>query len=301
LLNEDLMSAFAWLDRRFLPLKQTIARLTAPDPAKLGHPLFSERIADRRRRWQTEGQPNPFDAVSSKTDGAAYMQSLGYSVPKVYGIYPSLDQIPKFEDLPRNVVLKPTDGWSGAGVFLLRDGVDVFSKQRLSRDALIQVAKSYSGAGRSGINGPWIAEELLDNFDRRRGKAYDHKFYCFGPKVVAIHIINRKSRRLHENEHWARDPDWRPLPIRLRWGWYPEPLPLPRPPFLNEMLKMASDAGGRLNAFLRIDMYATSRGPVFGEFTGYPNGGNGYTPRANAWLGSHWKTLDGGIEVPEVT
>ena len=61
------------------------------------------------------------------------------------------------------------------------------------------------------------------------------------------------------------------------------------------MLKIVSDVAGRLNIFVRVDMFATDRGPVFGEFTAYPLAGKGFTPRGDAWLGSHWTTLDGGI------
>jgi hypothetical protein len=64
------------------------------------------------------------------------------------------------------------------------------------------------------------------------------------------------------------------------------------------MLRIVTDVGGRLNIFVRIDMFATSRGPVFGEFTAYPHAGLDYTPRGDAWLGSFWTTRDGGAQVP---
>ena len=35
--------------------------------------------------------------------------------------------------------------------------------------------------------------------------------------------------------------------------------------------------GKELNCFMRIDMYATNKGPVFGELTPTPEGGIGYT------------------------
>lgn len=65
------------------------------------------------------------------------------------------------------------------------------------------------------------------------------------------------------------------------------------------MLRIVSDVGQRLNIFLRIDMYATTRGPVFGEFTAYPHNGLAYTPRGDAWLGSLWTTPDGGAPTPD--
>ncbi|CAN1526354.1 TupA-like ATPgrasp protein [Paracoccaceae bacterium] len=289
------MDWLALLDLKTVPLKRFIANVIAPHPSTLGHPLFSARLKDRKRRWQTENQPHPLEAVASKVDGQNYMRSLGYAVPEVYGTYPSLDEIPRFEDLPRNFVLKPTMGWSSAGVFLMRDGVDWFSKRRLARDDLIRAAKSFTGSGRQGITGPWIAEELLVSFDGQGRPAPDYKLYCFGPKVVIVQICNRVSLRMRENQNWIRSPEWRPLPFRLQWALYPDPSLPPKPPFLDELLRIASDVGGKLNIFVRIDMYATDRGPVFGEFTDFPNAGKSFTPRANAWLGSHWKTKDGGM------
>jgi hypothetical protein len=223
------------------------------------------------------------------------MRALGYAVPEVYGIYPSLEALPRFADLPPSFVVKPTNGWFGAGVYLMRDGVELISQRRLTRDDLIRTARSITGPRSKAIDGPWIAEELLDNFDAPETAAHDYKFYCFGPKVVLIRVNQRTGKAQPFYRYWNLDPDWNPLPFRLRWKNYPQSSPVTRPPFLDEMCAIASDVGARLNIFIRIDMFATTRGPVFCEFTGYPSSGNGFTPRGDAWLGSFWKTRDGGI------
>ena len=44
----------------------------------------------------------------------------------------------------------------------------------------------------------------------------------------------------------------------------------------------------------RIDMYATERGPVFGEFTPTPEGGEGFTEWADRYLAY---LLEGCVEV----
>jgi hypothetical protein len=62
-----------------------------------------------------------------------------------------------------------------------------------------------------------------------------------------------------------------------------------------------------LNMFMRVDMYATTRSAVFGEFTPTPHGGKRYTREADRWLGSLWKGVEGasaldyqdfGLEAP---
>jgi hypothetical protein len=44
---------------------------------------------------------------------------------------------------------------------------------------------------------------------------------------------------------------------------------------------------------MRIDMYATDKGAVFGEFTPTPQGGKGYSEWAEKYLGSFWKGEEG--------
>lgn len=75
----------------------------------------------------------------------------------------------------------------------------------------------------------------------------------------------------------------------------------PMPACYPEMLEVVRDIGGRLNAFCRIDMYATTRGPVFGEFTFFPTFGKNYTFAADAWLGKLWQGREGcGAREPDV-
>lgn len=291
------MGLRAELDRLTLPIQKLIARDLAPDPATLGYPLFSARIKDRRQRWQVGKQPNPYQAVASKIDGAAYMQSLGHPVPEVYGVYPSLDALPRFEDLPPSFVLKPVGGWYDIGLHLVQDGLDWPSMRHLTREDVIRQARSRTGPARAKLEGSWIAEELLLSDDGSGKRASDCKFFCFGPKVVLISLGRRDSQDEWRNRYWYRDADWRPIPFRVRWDRLSSRVACPRPDWLDDMLRIVTDVGRRLNIFLRIDMYPTERGPVFGEFTAYPHMGTGFTPRCDAWLGSHWTTPDGGIDL----
>lgn len=279
-----------------MPLRRVLANALAPAPSRLGYPLFGDRIKDRKQRWLVEGQPNPYAAVASKTGGTAFMRALGHSVPDLYGVYPSLHDIPRFEDLPKAFVLKPTGAAGGIGVFLMRDGFDLIRKRRFTRDDFIRELLSYKGIKATAVQGEWVAEELLFNYDAPTTAARDYKFYCFGPKVVAIVVNQMTGLKDPPYRVWLRDPDWQPLQYQLQWKRHPEPTALPAPPFLDDMLKMASDAAGRLNIFLRVDLFASHRGPVFCEFTAFPHDGNGFTPRADAWLGSLWQTRDGGVD-----
>ena len=59
------------------------------------------------------------------------------------------------------------------------------------------------------------------------------------------------------------------------------------------MLRQVKMLGKKLGCFMRIDMYATDKGPVFGEFTPTPEGGHGFTEWADRYLATYWKGAEG--------
>ena len=69
--------------------------------------------------------------------------------------------------------------------------------------------------------------------------------------------------------------------------------PIPRPDCWDEMVNAVRTIGRELGIYMRIDMYATNRGAVFGEFTPTPHGGNGYSDFADRYLGSFCKGEEG--------
>jgi len=72
--------------------------------------------------------------------------------------------------------------------------------------------------------------------------------------------------------------------------------PFPFPECWEEMLDDVRSLGSKLGCFMRIDMYATGDGPVFGEFTPTPEGGKGFTEWADKYLATFWKGLEGDDE-----
>lgn len=214
--SKEQMILRAMLDRSTVPVKRFFANLVAPSPSTLGYPLFSERIRDRKRRWLGERQPNPYAAVAAKTDGLAYMRSLGHPVPDLYGVYPSVDAIPDFSELPSAFVLKPANSWSAKGVFLMRNGFDLKRRRSFTRQEIIEKVRFFDRAtGRTIAKDTWVVEELLFDFTDNSLPARDHKFLCFGPKVAMIQINQRTGLKKPDILVWFRDADWKPLPFRI--------------------------------------------------------------------------------------
>jgi hypothetical protein len=71
--------------------------------------------------------------------------------------------------------------------------------------------------------------------------------------------------------------------------------PLVIPDCADELISTAKLLGKSVGMFMRIDLYATTRGAVFGEFTPQPHGGKGFTEWADEWLGSLWEGKEGCI------
>ena len=65
------------------------------------------------------------------------------------------------------------------------------------------------------------------------------------------------------------------------------------PECFDEMVEAVKKIGSTLGIYMRIDMYATAKGAVFGEFTPTPHGGKGYSEWADKYLGSFWKGEEG--------
>lgn len=260
---------------------------------------FGERIQDRQRRWWTEGAAVAHKSIAGKLEGRAFAGSLGCRLPDLYSVSDSIDELPLFSTLPARFVIKPTRGWSAKGVFALDNGVNLFDGKIWDREAIIrQLSEVKSQTDLSSImydcRSGFMVEELLESWDHKPGIPLDYKFYAFGSRIAFIHIIERNSNaRLSANRHWLFDEHWVPLQRQVVRTQALETNPLPAPDCLAEMVGMVKRMGSALGMFMRIDMYATTRGAVFGEFTPTPHGGKGFTPWADEWMGGLWQGVEG--------
>ncbi|PZR00595.1 MAG: hypothetical protein DI533_08615 [Cereibacter sphaeroides] len=279
-----------WLDRYSRALERRILRL-APPP-KPDHPLFSERIKARRKRWWNDGVDHPSKKLCPKIGGQDYVRSLGHAVPEVYAILPRITTLPHLDQLPERFVLKPLADNSVNNVFLMDRSTCLLQHRRLTREDIIaQVGPDYTQG--------FMIEEMLMHHDGRHHIANDIKFYMFGDKPAFVVMIERNSVKNKKlNRYWYMTQDWQRLPIRVSANQCQEQVMPPMPDCYPNMLGIARDIGRRLNTFVRLDMYATDRGPVFGEFTHFPNGGRNYTLKSDIWLGSLWKGEEGCDDPP---
>ena len=116
----------------------------------------------------------------------------------------------------------------------------------------------------------------------------------FGEKMAYCHIIHRRSgNNTLLNQNWYVDIDFSPIDNQIMVELLPEETLTEKPDCWEELVATAKDLAGNLNRFTRVDLFATKRGVVFGEFTPTPHGGRGFTKWADKWLGSMWNGVEG--------
>lgn len=215
--------------------------------------------------------------------------------PEVYAVADALDALPEPD---RPAVLKPNNGSGGKSVHLLSpngDGTHV--------DLLAGVVRTWAEVidlagrprtrrlNRDNVEPPWLVEELL--LDEAGRLLCDWKFWCFGGEpAVVMQRSHRPPGGKYGHKWWS--PQWEELGCirpRPRIMEYRPDLPLPTMP--SALLDAARRVAAHVPAaFVRVDLYDTARGPVFGEITPWPGGTEPFVPEWECRLGHLWERAE---------
>ena len=260
--------------------------------------LFSARIQDRRKRWWVNGEDHEFKHIAEKIQGQKFVESLGLSVPERYFVGERIESIPEFVDLPEKFVIKPSRGWSSNNVFVLNKGRNMLDGKKWSRNEIVAFISSQPSVNENAKTKLMI-EEYLVHWSEKNKIANDYKFFMFGSEIAYVSIIERNdAKKMKSNRFWNVNEDWELIDFQVMKSQVPENHLPKKPDCWDELCEMAREIGSKLNMFMRVDLYATSRGPVFGEFTPQPHGGKGFTTVADQWLGSLWCGKEGADNLP---
>lgn len=192
-----------------------------------------------------------------------------------------------FSKLPKSYVIKPRCLCSGKGIVFIRDGKNLSNGKPVNPDKIRRMNfKSHRGMG-SDV----LIEEMLFN---QKGSPInvEYKFFVFGGIVKTILVVKDINTRKHRRLDFSRD--WRRIKVHTR-KVAPLAQTIPAPKELPEMIQFAEELGQFYIQFLknsvgfvRVDLYLTNRGIVFGEYTGGPNGGQEFTPKYQRRFGKYW-------------
>ena len=211
-------------------------------------------------------------------------------LPKLYGIYKSVDEI-DFSKLPQSFVLK-TNHDSG-GVVLVKDKVAFLKDSKSFSEAMTKLTQHlntnfytlYREWHYKDIEPRIFVEEMLleTNANGEAKVPSDYKIHCFG-KTKYIQV---DTDRFVEHTRSIFDENWNVMPIKYL---YQPPNIIPnKPEHLNIMLEIARML--IMSPYLRVDLYSIQGRIVVGELTFTPEGGTGrFTPQEwDKKLGDMWK------------
>lgn len=254
---------------------------------------LDRRLADLGIRLESK---TPRLAVLQKLYAQDIARACGVATPQVFATWATAEGI-SLGELPNEFVLKSAGGASSRGVLPLRrttGGYELISHDtRLTEDDVREHFLDQTGSRR--LRAPFFAEELL------RGTTgdiipLDIKVYAFYGEVG--HVLLRRVVRHGDPESVtaryldADGADLGPLtPDRTIDASIPIPARLPD----------ALDAARRLSVavrlpFVRVDLYETERGTVFGELTPRPGGPQRYRREHDRLLGAMWEEAQARLE-----
>jgi len=277
--------------------------------------VYSDRISKRREQWWRDGYtgrglfdhlrrlemlhvPVRRDAplerwrrglhwqrrLLNKLNAREFVQGRHCAVPALYWTGRIITRS-VLQALPRRFVLKPALGAARQGVYVMDDQTELLTGATMTREQLFDHVIRQRGRF-SHI--PLLVEELLDNELGEFCLAVDYKFHVFGDTIGAIEAIHRSSGPHRPSVHRCYTAQWEPIADPL-YDFTPLG-PVTEPPrCLPQLLATALALGGVLDTYMRVDLYATSRGGVFGEFSSLPLNGQTYTPYAEQLFENLWQ------------
>lgn len=252
--------------------------------------IFRDRMEARMRHWYGPSRSAAHESVaalSNKTRMREWITNVGLPLPALIG------QANRVQDLPWDiihspVVIKPITGASNRGVVIAIQGQDVMAGTVFGPDLRWYVCDLY---GRSFDTPPAvIAETLLQDVDLKKDPSLliprDFKVFAIGGHAVFVRVHDRNNAS-GKRSMATFDRQGRPCPAALL-AW-PEAPNTPPPAGFDQMITMAEQLSQALPWLMRFDFFLTPDGPVFGEFTSFPNAGLDLTPFGRRTLLQMWE------------
>jgi TupA-like ATPgrasp len=211
-----------------------------------------------------------------------YVASLGLRLPQIYADCGSVDEI-DFARLPERVVIKPHNSWGAGGAMVIDCERELLSGAIVPRSALPNYCReTLASAKRAGGPPRIIVEEFVRDYDRRFVIPRDFKIYVAGGRAWVVQVIDRNGPKATWNQSFY-SRDWAKFTDKFQTTYMPG-LDVQWPPLLPSLISAAELMARDLGAFLRLDFYLTSDGPVFGEITWSPFDGIGFTHYGERYL-----------------
>jgi hypothetical protein len=218
--------------------------------------------------------------LSNKYNSRLFAKSLGCQVADLYWKGRDLDSF-DFNTLPSQYVIRPTIGHGSKGVYIMDGGLNHFDQKHYTPKEILENLQH--DLEKNPLL-EFLFEEFVQTEDGRHVIPNDFKFLCFNGEVASVVVIDRVSPKVgysyFYNEKWDK--------MKRLHHLYPGKNEPEKPKCFDEMLEQAKRLSKAYGIFVRIDFFATTKGPVFCEFTPTPALGNGFTFYGKRLLLKYW-------------
>jgi len=229
--------------------------------------------------------------LANKLRSKKLVKQFGANLPEVFQCVNNIHGL-DFNRLPNEFVIKPTVEYASRGVMLLKYNkdknkyFDLKTNKYYDRNDIIDYLESVRNKSKRQKEWQVITEELLVAEEPSSQIPHDFKCYTFFGQVV---FILEKSINEGGSQVCWYNRDWSPLyaegfisdryPGRVSKNHKP-------PRCHNEIIRISEKLSQNVNnPFVRVDLYATDRGCVFGELTQTPGTYRCLSARADEILG----------------
>lgn len=229
------------------------------NPKDLNEKICWEIINNKMDRW-TE--------LADKVLVRNFVKERGYgeNLSELYGVWDKADDI-DFDSLPDKFVLKCNHD-SGSSKII--DKSVGFNKREVIYFLNSHLRKTFGVDSCEphyfGINKKVMAEEFLTDINDFSKTPVDYKFWCFDGEVASCMVCYDRISGGHATFDLYDVNTWEPIRNYLTARRRTVYKDVPKPETLDLMIKMASDLSKGFPQ-VRVDLYNTERGVVFGEMT----------------------------------
>lgn len=192
--------------------------------------------------------------------------------------------------LPKNYVIKPRCMCNGKGILFVQNNYNITTKKIIDVNQIRHYYTNFKS--NRGMGNHVIIEEFLLDKNNIPIKD-DYKFFVFDGEVKNITYIKNMNNKDHKK--YDHDKDWNRVKIHVN-GSADINEKVDKPNNLDEMIELAEKMGKFYHEFIgipfvRVDIYDTNKGVIFGEYTGGPNGGRKITQEYQKKFGEYWTNI----------
>ncbi len=237
-------------------------------------------------------------SLDKKSVAYPFVDNFGVKTPKVFFKSTKLEDIKLSTDLG-SFVLKPEQSHSSLGVTLnyydheKNEYLELLSNNKVTFDDILKTSNEIMLEKK--IANKWMVEELLLADDGDVYALDDWKFYTF---YGEIGLILQKHKCLNGDiQYKLYDKD---LNVVTNTGKYIGKInkELPIAKHIHQMMEDAKKLSSMIpRAYMRVDLFSTDQGVVFGEFTPFPGGFSMFWKAWDKYLGQLWLDAEARLEL----